>query len=65
MFGFIDDIAEVVEDAIDVTIGIGTAGIYGDLSKDKVSKLVATGLTIYQISEMTGWATDLIEEAID
>ena len=69
MFGFINDIvnetAKIVEDAVDVTLAVVTLGEYGELSKENVTRLIASGLTIYAISEATGVAVELIEKAIE
>jgi len=69
MFGFINDAinttASIVEDAIDITLATVTLGEYGELSKENVSRLIASGITIYALSEATGVAVDLIEKVIE
>ena len=69
IFGFIDDMikttAKVVEDAVDVTTYTLTLGEYGELSKENVSRLIASGLTVYAISEATGVAVDVIQKVLD
>jgi len=62
MFGLIDALTDTVEDVIDIGVGVATLGAYGDISRTKVSSLIASGLTVYEITEMTGWSIDLIEE---
>ena len=69
MFGFINDAinatASIVEDAVDVTLSVVTLGEYGELNKENVSRLIASGITIYALSEATGVAVDLIEKALE
>jgi len=69
MFGFIDDMisttAKLVEDAVDVGTAVLTMGEYGELSKENVSRLVASGLTVYALSEATGVAVDIIQDVLD
>lgn len=62
IFGLLNSTARLVEDAIDVGVGVLTLGEAGDVSKEKVSRLIAAGLTAYAISEMTGIAVDVIEK---
>jgi len=69
MFGIFNDIvkatSDIIEDAVDVSLAVVTLGEYGELNKENVSRLIASGLTIYAISEVTGVAVDLIEKALD
>lgn len=69
VFGFINEIVDttvkVAEDSIDVTAAVLTLGEYGELSKENVSRLIASGLTVYSISEATGVAVELIEKALE
>ena len=69
MFGFINDAIKattsVVEDAVDITLSVATLGEYGELSKANVSRLIATGITIYALSEATGVAVDILEKIIE
>jgi len=69
IFGFIEDAikatANIVEDAIDISVAVVTLGEYGELNKENVSRLIASGLTIYAISEVTGVAVGLIENALE
>lgn len=69
VFGFINDAinttAKMVEDAIDVGTAVITLGEYGELSKENVSRLISSGMTIYALSEATGVAVDLIEKALE
>ena len=69
MFGFIDDMIKattgIVEDAVDISLSVVTLGEYGELSKENVSRLIASGITIYALSEATGIAVDLIESALE
>lgn len=69
MFGFIDDMisstTKIVEGAVDVTMYTVTLGEYGELNKQNVSRLIASGLTIYALSEATGVAVDTIQKVLD
>lgn len=69
MFGFIsnmiDETVKIAGDAVDVSLAVVTLGEYGDLNKENVTRLIATGLTVYAISEVTGVAVDLIEKTLD
>ncbi len=69
MFGFIDDAIKlgtrIVEDTIDVGIGVITLGECGDLNTHKVARLIASGYTLYQISEASGVAVDLLEKMLE
>ena len=56
MFGFFTN---AVENALDIAEGL----CYGELpSKRQIAKLVDAGLSIYAISELTGFAEDVIKE---
>lgn len=69
IFGFIEDTiragANIVEDAIDISVAVVTLGEYGELNKRNVSRLISSGMTLYAISEVTGVAVDLLEKALD
>lgn len=69
IFGFINDMvnttAKVAEDAIDVGVAVITLGEYGELSKENVSRLVASGITVYALAEATGVAVELIEKVLE
>ena len=65
IFGFIEDGAKLIEDAVDVGTSVATMGMYGELNKENVSRLISAGLTVYAISEATGVAVDLIEKALE
>jgi len=69
MFGFIDDMvkttAKLVEDVVDVSIGVVTLGEYGEVSKENVSRIIASGVTIYALSEASGVAVDILQKALD
>lgn len=69
MFGFIDDMvkttAKLVEDVVDVSIGVVTLGEYGEVSKENVSRIIASGVTIYALSEASGVAVDILQNALD
>jgi len=69
MFGFINDMVEetvkLVDDTVDVSLAVVTLGEYGELSKDNVTRLIATGITVYTLSEATGVAVELIEQVLE
>lgn len=56
---------KVVADTIDIGTAVITLGEYGEMSKENVSRLVATGITIYALSEASGVAVDIIERFLD
>ena len=61
----INETVKVIEDVVDVSLAVVTLGEYGELSKENVTRLLATGLTIYTLSEITGVAVELIEKALE
>lgn len=61
----IDLAVNTVGDVVDISTSIVTLGAYGELSSENVTRLLATGLTIYELSELTGVAVELLEEVID
>jgi hypothetical protein len=69
MFSFVGSVlsetTKIVEDVVDVGLAVVTLGEYGELSKKNVSRLIDSGLTIYDISEATGVAIDLIEKVLE
>lgn len=69
VFGFIDEAinttAKIVEDAVDVGSFVVTMGEYGELSKENVSRLIASGITLYALSEATGLAIDVLQSVLD
>jgi len=69
IFGFIEDmvstVAKTVEDVIDVGVAVVALGEYGELSKENVSRIIATGITVYALSEATGVAVEIIEKVLE
>lgn len=63
--GVIDLTTETISDVIDVGTAVVTLGEYGDLNKQNVSRLVASGMTLYALSEATGVAIELLEKALE
>jgi hypothetical protein len=57
MFGIIDDVMEDADDSLETTLGTEM--------KQKVVSLAAAGLTIYEISETAGLASDIVLDIID
>lgn len=59
MFGFFED---VLTDGLDVIDGL----LDGELpSKRQVAKMIDAGLTIYAVSEATGFAVDVLENILE
>lgn len=69
MFGLLNDALDVatsaVSDVANMGLAVVTLGEYGELSKENVGRLLATGITIYELSEMTGVAVDVIQSVVD
>lgn len=63
--GWFDDLTDVVSDTLDVGVGIVTFGEYGDISQEKVSSLIAAGMTVAAASEAFGVAESVIEEMLE
>tara|TARA_R110000782_G_scaffold147178_2_gene239971 strand:+ start:867 stop:1058 length:192 start_codon:yes stop_codon:yes gene_type:complete len=61
----IDETVKILDDVVDTGLAVVTLGEYGELNKENVTRLLAAGLTIYTISEVTGVAVDLIEKALE
>jgi len=59
VFGLLTDI---IETGLDVVEGL----CYGELpTKRQVAELVDAGMTIYTISEVTGFSQDVIQDLLD
>jgi len=57
---------DFLEDAVDNVLEIGSGLLEGELpSRRKVSKLINDGMSVYAISEATGFAVDVIENLMD
>ncbi len=69
MFGFIDDaldaVVNIADTSIDMALAVVTLGEYGELSKENVTRLIVSGITIYEISELTGVAVELINGVLE
>lgn len=66
MFGsIVSGLVTLVEDAVDVTVGVVTLGEYGEVNKDNVSRLIAGGMTIYTISQVFGVSEEILREALN
>ena len=61
MFGILED---VVENVIDVGVGVMTFGEYGNINKKTVSKLIADGVELYTIASILDVGVDVIEEIV-
>lgn len=61
----VDVAVSTVEDVVDIGTSVVTLGAYGELSSENVTRLLATGLTIYELSELTGVAMELLQEVAD
>ena len=69
VFSLIDDVikstSSVVEDAIDVGTAVITLGEHGDFNKKNVSRLIASGLTVYAIAELASVTVDAVEKVLE
>jgi hypothetical protein len=65
IFGIVNDLAKIVEDGIDIGAALLTGGELGELNKQNVSRLIATGLTAAAVAEAFGVGVDVIENMID
>lgn len=69
MFNLLNDVVDMatqtVSDAVDIGLATVTLGEYGELSTENVSRLLATGLTVYELSELTGVTVDVIQSVVD
>ena len=61
MFGIFDPLTK----AIDNTLGIFDGLLEGDLpTKNQLSKLVSDGVSIYTLSEVTGYSVEVLESIL-
>lgn len=69
IFGFIDDAIKTtqtfIEDVFDISVAVISFGEYGELSRENVTRLIATGVTLYALSEASGIAVDTLQEWLD
>lgn len=63
MFGLLDDVVDKVINVTSKTVSPVTE-IFGVSSK-QVAALLAAGYTVYEVSEMTGIAVDVINKVLE
>ena len=63
--GWFDDLTSTVSDTIDVAVGAATFGELGDISQEKVARLIAAGMTVAAAAEAFGVAESVIEDILD
>ena len=69
MFGLLDDAIDLVRDVTEEVVDLGSEvvslGSFGALSKENVKVALGTGLTVYELSDMTGVAVSVLEGLTD
>lgn len=69
VFNLFDDMVKstsrVIEDALDIGTAVVTMGEYGEFSKKNVSRLIASGVSIYALAEAANVSVEVIQELID
>jgi|SaaInlLV_10m_DNA_3_1039740.scaffolds.fasta_scaffold54642_1 hypothetical protein len=61
MFGLTD----MIDNALDVTIGLVTFGEYGDISQRKVANLLADGIEVAALATAFGVTEDVILKMVE
>ena len=62
----VDETVDLVETAVDTTLDVGIGLIHGEMpSKDQLVTVLATGISIYEISSATGFAVEVLQAAVD
>lgn len=68
MFGIFDDVVDAVVDTtssvVSKTVDLGTLGTVS-VTKEQVAGLIATGVAVYELSEASGIAVDVIEQFLE
>lgn len=65
MFGFFDGIEKSVSNAIELGTGLLTLGEFGDVSKERIAKLVADGIELYIVADMYDTPVDVVEQILE
>lgn len=65
MFGIFDGIEKSVSNALDVGVGILTFGEFGDVSKKRISKLIADGVELAIVADLYETSVDVIEKIVE
>jgi hypothetical protein len=60
-----DAACDLTDSALNVGVGVITLGQFGTLNSEQIGKLLASGYTIYELSELTGVAVELIQEVLN
>lgn len=58
-------VCDLTESTVNVGVGVITLGQFGNLNSEQIGKLLKSGYTIYELSEITGVAVELIQEVMD
>ncbi len=65
MFGIFDGIEKAVSNAIEVGVGIISFGELGDVSKERIAKLVADGVELAIVADLYETSVDVIEQVLE
>lgn len=62
MFGLFDSLTNAVENGLDILGGL----VEGELpSKRQLATLISSGVSIYTISEVTGYSVEVLEKILE
>jgi hypothetical protein len=68
MFGLFDDVvkvaASITADVVGTVVEVGSLGNI-EINRKNISTLIEAGYTIYELSEMTGIAVNVLEEIVE
>lgn len=68
VLGFVEKatsmVADSVENAVDVTLGVLTFNELGRADKKTISRMAADGMTVFAISSATGFAVEVVEQVL-
>ena len=65
MFGILSDLADSVENVIDVSLGLLTFNEIGSADKRSISKLIADGIELAIVADMYGTSIDVINKIVE
>ena len=65
MFGILSDLADSVENVIDVSLGLLTFNEIGSADKRSISKLIADGIEPGIAADMYGTSIDVINKIVE
>jgi hypothetical protein len=68
MFGLLDDVvkvaASITADVVGTVVEVGSLGSI-EINRKNISDLIEAGYTIYELSEVTGIAVNVLEEIVE